>query len=175
MNREEDAILHNEARLQEIADLDLFNEEARAALEDLTRRAVERFNLPMSMVSIVLDGAQYFASDQGISHSWIGETHGTPVEWSFCQWAVKDREPFVVSDALANERMSHSPLVKLEGVRCYAGVPLITSRGHAIGAFCVTGTAPRSFTTEELEYLSQLAAEALERIERRVGRFSEQG
>lgn len=58
--------LHDPARLQEIADLDLASDEVDAILQDLARRAAECFDLPIGLVSMVLDQAQHFAAMQRI-------------------------------------------------------------------------------------------------------------
>lgn len=154
------------ARLQEIADLDLFAPEVSTILSDLAREASTRLDLPLGMVNIVLDEAQYVAAHYGVG-GWIAEAQGTPVEWAFCRFAVRDRADFVVEDAHVHERVKDNPLVTEDGLRCYAGIPLITSRGHALGSFCVAGTEARSFDESEMTVLRTLAAEAIRRIEDR--------
>lgn len=154
------------ARLQEIADLDLFAPEVSEILSDLAKEASTRLSLPLGMVNLVLDEAQYVAAHHGVG-GWIAEAQGTPVEWAFCRFAVRDRADFVVEDALTNDRVKDNPLVTEDGLRCYAGIPLITSRGHAIGSFCVAGTEAHTFDEAEMQTLRTLAAEAVRRIELR--------
>ncbi|MFC0250697.1 GAF domain-containing protein [Massilia consociata] len=154
------------ARLQEIADLDLFAPEVSGILSELAKEASQKLDLPLGMVNIVLDEAQYIAAHHGVG-GWIAEAQGTPVEWAFCRFAVRDRTDFVVEDAHVHERVKDNPLVTEDGLRCYAGIPLITSRGHALGSFCVAGTEARSFSEEEMQVLRTLAAEAVRRIEAR--------
>lgn len=154
------------ARLQEIADLDLFAPEVSDMLSDLAKEASTRLNLPLGMVNLVLDEAQYVAAHHGVG-GWIAEAQGTPVEWAFCRFAVRDRTDFVVEDAMTNDRVKDNPLVTEDGLRCYAGIPLITSRGHAIGSFCVAGTEAHTFDETEMQILRTLAAEAVRRIESR--------
>lgn len=156
-------------RLEEIAALDLFSDEVGEILDDLTEEAAARFGLPISLVSVVMGQAQHFAASYGLE-GWLGAVQGTPIEWSFCKHAVEDRAPFVVEDATEHARVRDNPLVREDGIRCYAGVPLVTSRGYAIGSFCVIGDEARSFSSEELERLRDLARVAVERIERRADR-----
>ena len=153
-------------RLQEIADLDLFAPEVSEILSGLAREASTRLDLPLGMVNIVLDEAQYIAGHYGVG-GWIGESQGTPVEWAFCRFAVRDHAEFVVENAETHDRVKDNPLVTEDGLRCYAGIPLITSRGFAIGSFCVAGTETRSFEEAEMQVLRALAAEAVSRLERR--------
>ena len=94
-------------------------------------------------------------------------TRGTPVEWSFCANAVRSGEPFVVEDAETHPLVKDLPVVEIDNVRCYAGIPLVTSTGHRLGTLCVIGHEPRTFTERELDVLRALAKKAIDRIEAR--------
>ncbi len=153
-------------RLREIAELDLFAPEVSDLLTDLAQQASDNLNMPLGMVNIVLDEAQFIAANAGVG-GWIGEAQGTPVEWAFCRFAVRDKADFVVEDAHEHLLVKDNPLVTQDGLRCYAGIPLITSRGYSIGSFCVAGVEPHTFSDEEMAYLRSLAATAMERIEAR--------
>jgi GAF domain-containing protein len=156
------------ARLAEIAALGLSGTEVDEVLQQTVDEAAARLGLPTSLVTIVLDEAQWFAAHTGLS-GWLQETRGTPVEWSFCATAVRTGEPFVVEDAEAHPLVKDNPMVRMEGIRCYAGIPLVTSTGHTLGTLCVAGNEPRSFSEADLEVLRDLAGTALERIEARRG------
>lgn len=151
-------------RLTEIADLDLFSAAAQERLDGFARRAAERFDLPIGLVTIVLADAQYLAGMHGVE-GWLAETRGTPVEWSFCATAVRTGRPYVVPDAATDAVQAGNPLVTVDGFASYAGTPLITSTGHAIGAYCVLGTAPRTFTPAETNDLRAMADEVVAEIE----------
>jgi GAF domain-containing protein len=159
--------LYDEARLQEIADLDLLSPDVDPILKDLAGKAAERLGLPVSLISVVLDEALHVAAFQGPPGLWLEETRGHPVEWSFCATSVRTREPFVVPNAPAHPDHGTNPLVTQDGVRCYAGVPLISRRGHVLGNLCVVGLEEREFSAEDVAILHTLAAEAVRRIELR--------
>jgi GAF domain-containing protein len=161
-----DAALNDRDRLEEIAALQLTSPAVDAILQDTAKRAAEHFGLPIGLVSIVLDEAQYFAASHGLG-GWIKDTNGTPVEWSFCRFAVSSKDAFVVEDATEHELVQDNPLVSNDGIRCYAGIPLISSKGHALGSFCVIGTEARTFSAEEMAELRGFAAEAVAQIETR--------
>lgn len=158
--------LDDTARLREIADLRLHDSDVDDILSEVTAEAAAHFGLPVALVSIVLDQAQYFLGSHGLD-GWMATTRGTPAEWSFCQHVVRTRAPFVVDDAQEHPVMQASPLVRMEGVRCYAGVPLVTSSGHVIGSFCVQGPEARSFTEHDLAQLHRYAKQVITRIEQR--------
>ena len=151
-------------RLAEIADLELFTPEVRRRLDAFARRAAERFDLPVGLVSIVLDSAQVFAGRHGVS-GWMDAADGTPNEWSLCVNTVRDRAPYVVEDAATDERESDNPIVTVDGLRCYAGMPLTTSNGFVLGSFCVMGLEQREFTVEELTDLEKMTLEVVLEIE----------
>lgn len=165
--QEKKSNLHDEARLEEIARLDIASDEVDEILNDIAAEAAEEFDLPIGLVSIVLDQAQVFAGSHGLE-GWIKESNGTPVEWSFCANSVESGNPLIVEDAEKNEMVKDNPLVTNDGIKCYAGVPLITSNGHNLGNFCVIGSEDRSFDEQEIERLKEYAAKAVERIEKRA-------
>ncbi|HET6762455.1 MAG TPA: GAF domain-containing protein, partial [Longimicrobiaceae bacterium] len=137
-------------RLREIVDLDVLSPDVDPILQAAVNEAAERLNLPISTVTVVLDEAQFFAAQHGVT-GWMAEAGGTPVEWSFCANAVRSGEPFVVDDATTDPLVHDNPLVLLEGIRCYAGIPLVTSRGHALGTLCVIGKEPRAFDEADMD------------------------
>ena len=157
--------IHDEARLAEIAELGLLDGRADPILDDVARRAAERLGVPVSLVSVVLDEALHVAAAHGITGLWLDETRGHPLEWSFCATSVRTRDAFVVEDAAVHPVHATNPLVTQDGVRCYAGMPLVSSRGFVLGNLCVVGMAARTFDAAEMEALRELAAEAVRRIE----------
>ncbi|HYW07360.1 MAG TPA: GAF domain-containing protein [Longimicrobium sp.] len=158
--------LHDPERLREIADLGLLDGRVDDVLSEIAREAATRLDLPISLVSVVLDEAQHFAASHGVS-GWLEDAGGTPSEWSFCANSVHSREAFVVENAATHPLMRESPLVTADGIRCYAGIPLISSRGHVLGNLCVIGAEERTFGEGEMELLRGLAARAVARIEER--------
>ena len=159
-------VVHDPERLAEIAALGLTAAEVDDVLQQTVDEAAARLHLPTAMVSIVMDEAQWFAAHTGLP-AWMAEARGTPVEWSFCANAVRTGEPFVVEDATTHPLVKDNPLVQIDNIRCYAGIPLVTSTGVTLGTLCVIGTEPRSFSDEEMETLRTLARTAMEHIESR--------
>lgn len=159
--------LVDENRIKEIARLKLHEEQADEILNEYAKKAAEEFDLPIGLVSIVMDGAQTFAASHGVG-GWILGANGTPVEWSFCANSVKSGNPFVVEDADTHEVVKDNPLVTIDNIKCYAGVPMTTKNDQIIGNFCVIGVESRSFTEEEIKRLKEYASQTVERLEARV-------
>lgn len=153
-------------RLKEIGalSLTLVNEdpEVSAILEE----AKEKVGLPVALLSIVTDGAQYFFEQSGLG-GWIGEARGTPVEWSFCQHVVASEEALKVTDAARDERVKDSPLVSNDSVLCYLGVPLRSKNGQILGSLCVLGTSAHEFKEGDKELLEALSKKLTGLIEKR--------
>jgi GAF domain-containing protein len=156
----------SEARLREIVELDLLSPGVDDILQATVVEAAGRLGLPQSMVTVVLDQAQFFAAHHGLD-GWMAESRGTPVEWSFCALAVASGKPFVVEDATTHPLTRDNPLVANDGIRCYAGIPLVSARGHALGTLCVIGKEPHAFSAADLETLHALSDQAVRRIEER--------
>lgn len=159
--------LFDEQRLQEIHDLDLLSSDVDPILQEVAAQAASRLGLPVSLISVVLDEALHVAGMHGPEGLWLAETRGHPVEWSFCATSVRTRDAFVVENAETHPEHQYNPLVTQDGVRCYAGVPLISSRGFVLGNLCVVGLEERSFSEGDVAVLRGLADEAVRRIETR--------
>ena len=159
--------IHDAARLQEIAELGLLSSDVDPILKDVAARAASAMRLPVSLVSVVLDEALHVAASHGIDGMWLAEAGGHPVEWSFCATSVRTRDAFIVENAPEHPEHRTNPLVTQDGVRCYTGVPLISSRGFVLGNLCVVGMEERSFSEREMATLRELAVEAVGRIEAR--------
>ncbi|HEX6370938.1 MAG TPA: GAF domain-containing protein [Longimicrobium sp.] len=159
--------LFDEARLREIIDLDLLAPDVDPLLADIAASAAERLGLPVSLISVVLDEALHVAGFHGPEGLWLDETRGHPVEWSFCATSVRTRDAFVVENAETHPDHSTNPLVTQDGVRCYAGVPMISSRGYVLGNLCVVGLEQRPFSQADVAVLRDLADEAVRRLEQR--------
>ena len=153
-------------RLQEIFDLDLTSSELDEQIQQLLEELAAEMNLPIALVSIVLGEAQYFLGMHGLD-GWLKEVRGTPLEWSFCKNIVLSDKAFVVEDASEHHAVKDNPLVTLEGIRCYAGVPLRTSNGHVLGSLCVIGDQDRTFQAQELTRLEELATAVIQTLEAR--------
>lgn len=150
-------------RLRVLAGIDLDNPELQQRLNAVAESTARRLGLPISLVSVVLDTAQFLAGAHGVE-GWIATARGTPVEWSFCAHAVASGRPYIVPDATIDTRQSANPLVTVDGVRSYAGIPLILD-GEVLGAHCVIGTEAHDFSDEDLGELARGAAEITELLQ----------
>lgn len=127
--------------------------EAFDRLTDLVRRVLA---VPVALISLVDADRQFFKSQTGLGEPWASQRE-TPLSHSFCQYPVRSREPLVVPDAREHPVLRDSLAIPDLGVVAYAGVPLITDEGHALGSLCAIDTRPRFWTSEQIALLTDLA------------------
>jgi diguanylate cyclase (GGDEF)-like protein len=152
-----------QGRLVELAATGLLDTEPEPGFDALTTLAAEVCAVPVSLVSLVDRTRQWFKSSVGL------DAPETSREVAFCAHAILGDGPFVVEDASLDERFAGNPLVTGDPhVRFYAGVPLVTAAGHALGTLCVIDQRPRRLAPEQLRLLEGLAAQAVAQIELRL-------
>src|SRR4051794_10480134 len=157
------------ARLAAVRATGLLDAPPDPALDRLAALAAKGLNAPGSMVSIIDEERQFFASCLGGSEP-VAATRQTPLAYSFCQHTVSTREPLVVTDAREHPVLRDNLAVGVMGVVAYAGVPLITREGHALGSLCVIDRRPRAWTSDQITLLSDLGASVVSEIELAVAR-----
>lgn len=162
-----DARLTDPSRLAALRATGLLDGAASPVLDRLARLASTLLKVPVSAISLVDDMGQHFAGLTGLG-GWAGERRGTPLSHSFCQHVVAGDAPLIVSDSRRDPLVSDNLAVPALSVIAYAGVPLRTSDGHVLGAFCAIDTSPRTWTDEQVAVLHDLAAAAMAEIELRA-------
>lgn len=129
-------------------------------LDRIVEAAAARFSVPIVLVSIVTDSQQCFRACRGL------DVDATPRSISFCGHAIHGSTPFVVCDTLQDDRFSGNPLViGPPHIRFYAGAPLISPDGLAIGTFCVIDTTRREFYDDDSATLAGFAEAVISRLE----------
>ncbi len=153
-----DTAINEAARLNALRDLRLLDTPPSEAFDRLTRLASQLLAAPVSTISLTDADRQWFKSKVGLDISEI------PREQACCSYAIQGRGVFVVPDLLEDPRFRESPVARA-GIRFYAGAPLVTRAGHALGTICVVDSVPRTLTDAEKRVLLDLAGLVMSQIE----------
>ena len=155
-------ISNEPARLAALHSYRILDTEPERAFDDLTMLASHICGTPMALITLVDEDRQWFKSRVGISAS------ETPRAVSFCAHAIQQHDLFIVSDVRADERFRNNPLVTGDPhIRFYAGAPLVTPEGHALGTLCVVDRVTRTLTREQIEALDALRRQVQSQLELR--------
>ncbi|KMK82856.1 sensor domain-containing phosphodiesterase [Pectobacterium brasiliense] len=132
-------------------------------LSNLISLAANIFSVPIVLVSLVETERQLFAASVGVPFC------ETPRDISFCAHTILKKKIMVVHDALKDARFKNNPLVVgVPYIRFYAGIPLMTPSGHAIGTLCIIDLKPRTtFTKRDEHNLHDLASLVMDKLEMR--------
>ncbi len=145
-------------RILALRSLDLLNTPSSESFDRITRLASQIFDLPIAAISLTDEDRQWFKSRVGLTETEM------PRDTAPCAAVTESRQLLVLNDLLQHERYAEGPLAK-NGIRFYAGAPLVTRDGQGLGTMCVLGTEPRDVTEEECQALRDLASLVMAQIE----------
>jgi PAS domain S-box-containing protein len=149
-------------RVAALYQCNILDTESEQGFDDITELAAHICQTPIALVSLLDKDRQWFKSKVGL------EVTETPRSLSFCAHAILTDGIFVVADALHDERFVDNPLVTHTlNIRFYAGVPIKTVEGYALGSLCVLDHKPRELTQAQLSALKLLGRQAAYIIETR--------
>jgi GAF domain-containing protein len=149
-------------RLKILWQYDVLDTVPEEVFDDLTELASHICEAPVALISLVDENRQWFKSKVGTS------VQETSRDISFCAHALLNDDMLVISDATKDPRFSDNPMVTgPQKIRFYAGAPLITPDGHALGTLCVLDKEPRRLRSEQLKALQVLAHHVVSQLELR--------
>jgi serine/threonine protein kinase len=153
----------NEAeRLEALRQYRILDTDPEQAFDDLTFLASHVCGTPIALITLVDADRQWFKSKVGLS------LQETARNISFCTHTIMQTDVLMVPDAQQDERFTGSALVCADPhVRFYAGIPLITPEGHALGAMCVMDRVPRQLSPDQVSALAALSRLVLHQLELR--------
>jgi len=151
---------HELNRLASLYQYQILDTEPEDVFDQLVRLAAQIYQTPIALISFIDAERQWFKSKVGLQATEI------PREIAFCAHTILQSEPFIVPDALQNQRYAANPLVIADPhIRFYAGVPLINEDGFALGALCVIDRVPRQQSVSQMEALQTLAHQVVRELD----------
>lgn len=158
-------------RLAALRELCLLDTEREEAFDRLTHLATAALPVPIAAVTLVDHDRQFFKSCIGLAPD-ITRDRQTPLEASFCKHVVNSGERLVIDDTRLDPLTAGTSPVAA-GTLAYAGVPLVTRTGHALGTLCAMDRSPRRWRPRELDLLEGLSASVMSEIELHAARRRE--
>ncbi len=152
-----------EARLKALEATGLL--ESAQDYTSFTKKLCRIFGAPIAVLSVIDGRHQHFKAATGLPDELSG-TGKTPRDVSICGHVVAGDETIIVEDLARDRRFSGNPLVKEHGFRFYAGTPVRTPEGAAIGTLCLIDTVPRELSEREERMLEEFAADVSDEIAR---------
>lgn len=148
-------------RLAMLAKYDRPGLAAVESFDRLTTLAKRYFDVDVAFVGLVDAHEERFLACAGDDWETLAR------EDTMCTHTILEDDLLVVEDVEADPRFAGNDRLDALDVKAYAGVPLRTPRGVAIGAFCLTHDEPRSFSPADRATLTMFADEAMEQLELR--------
>lgn len=147
-------------RIKKLRSLGLLDSDPDAFFDHITRVASTIAGTPISLISLVDEDRQWFKSKHGL------DVTQTSRDISFCTHAVESGERLIIEDARLDDQFCRNPLVvHAPNIRFYAGIPIKSMEGFALGTLCVIGHQPKCLTEAELAALDDLAQLATKEIQ----------
>ena len=149
-------------RLQVLWQYEVLDTVPEEIFDELTELAARICEAPIALISLVDEKRQWFKSRVGITLS------ETSRDLSFCAHAIHQPDLFTVPDATQDPRFAQNVFVTAEPkIRFYAGAPLVTPDGHALGTLCVIDKVPRQLRLDQQQALRILARHVVSQLELR--------
>ena len=154
-------------RLEALHAYQIMDTPPESVFDDLVRLASFICDTPVSLVSLLDGERQWFKANTGLPG-----VYSTPKDIAFCQYTIQSDKLYEVEDALADPLFRDNAMVTGDPhIRFYAGYPLITPDGEALGTICAIDRVPRRLNEAQREALRILAREVVAHLELRRARI----
>ena len=150
-----------DARLAGLGQYDVTGADVQETFDRLTELAVRHVGVDRAFIGVVDEHEERFVSCHGRDLDTLDR------ESTICTHAILEDDVMVVEDVHEDPRFEHNDALDRLDIRSYAGAPLRTPAGAAIGSFCLTDDEPRRYSDDDRTFLRLLADEAMEQLELR--------
>lgn len=147
-------------RLAKLQDYDILDTLPEPAYDDIVVLAARICQSPTALISLIDANRQWFKAKVGL------DVDETPRSLSFCNFTIQQPGILLVEDTRQSAQFREHPLVTGSPyIRFYAGAPLLTPDGHALGSLCVVDYQPRQLTEDQVQGLQVLSHQVMAQME----------
>lgn len=154
---------NEESRQQALDRYGILDTPPEETFDDIAQLVAFICDTPMATITFVDRDRQWFKSKVGVERSESERRH------AFCAHAIHETSVMIVNDATTDKRFCDNPFVTGESqIRFYAGAPLLSSDGFALGTLCVLDRQARTLTPAQISALERLARQVTANLELRL-------
>jgi GAF domain-containing protein len=151
---------NEQKRLEVLWQYDVIDTMPEDSFNDLAELAACICDAPIALISLIDENREWFKAKVGVSLSELSRNI------AFCSHTIMSTGVMVVPDALEDIRFADNPLVTCKPyIRFYAGAPLMTKDGYALGTICVLDQVPRELTLTQEQALRVLSRFVMTQLE----------
>ncbi|MHC5008500.1 MAG: PP2C family protein-serine/threonine phosphatase [Planctomycetota bacterium] len=157
----------DQQRVADLDRLDMLLTEPEAAFDQIVNELARIFSVPGVMMSFTDRDTQYYKAAIGLPEEFAA-TREEPRELSVCSFVIGENRMMVIEDLLSDDRFRDNPIVLSSGARFYAGTPLRSDEGRAIGTLCLVDVEPRTIGPQESELLRLVAEGVMAQVKLQI-------
>jgi diguanylate cyclase (GGDEF)-like protein/PAS domain S-box-containing protein len=147
-------------RLEELKSYCILDTASDRDFDNITKLIANICDTPFATITLIDENREWFKSTHGLEHTENDRSI------AFCAKTIQSKSIYIVEDTLLDASYKNNPMVvNPPYIRFYAGVPLISPKGHALGALAVKDIKPRSLTALQVESLKTLADQVMVQFE----------
>ncbi|ROU02894.1 GAF domain-containing protein [Histidinibacterium lentulum] len=157
------------ARQAELRAYGILDTAPETDFDEIAALVAQLLEAPVALVSFVEPDRQWFKAHVGV------EERETPIEMSICAQTIRQGDLYEIEDLHTDPRTrGHGLVTARPDLRFYAGAPLVSPSGVAIGSLCVLDTRPRRLTPTQRQTLLVMARQVVRQLDaRRAQRLAE--
>lgn len=148
------------ARLEVLRQYQILDTSPEQAFDDLVFLAAQICGTAIALINLIDANRQWFKAKVGL------DVDEMPINLGFAPLCMHLGDILIIPDTLADERFATNPVVtSYPYVRFYAGIPLITPEGEAIGVLCIADRQKREISLEQVEALQAISRQIVRQLE----------
>jgi GAF domain-containing protein len=136
----------------------------QVAFDRLTRAAARELDAPWVCLSVLDEDGRLSAGSHGLPIA-----SALLISWQFAKQVIASARPWVVADGARDPVASRTAAVRDGTVAAYMGLPIIDSRGQAVGTLSVMDRKPRGWSAAQFDSLRRLSAGLVRDLPARAG------